>query len=219
MALHQGGECFTKWTHTENGQVIVRRLHGIVLQTRDRGPETISGDKLPESIHTWTGHPYVGVSLSQVLRAGKGLSRVSKREKCQLPATATWWMPREVKRRLVALQQAIERSTRLDFVENGEPMHRQVRRIEVQTHGTLYSITGSRLPEYIGIHSGQGYKDRHTAQILLRSEPAPDDLSELPGWPKLTPAWPGLRDVVHIALGVVGFLISRFLLELIISVG
>ena len=97
-------------------------------------------------------------------------------------------------------------------------LHRQVRRIEVQTHGTLYSITGTRLPEYIGVHTGQGFKGHHTAQILLRSEPAPDGLSEAPGWPQPISAWPGLRDVVHITLGVVGFLVIRFLLELITSV-
>ena len=188
MALHQGSECFTKWTHVETGQVVIRRLHRIVLQTRHGGLVTITGDKLPDSVQTWTEHPYVGVDLSQVLCAAKSLSRRSKRKACQLPVTAHWWLPREAKRRLEALHQAIERSTRMDHVENEDVLHRQVRRIEVQTHGTLYSLTGNRLPEYIAIYTGLGFKGRHVAQILLRPGSVSDGLQKQPVWPPAPPA-------------------------------
>ena len=219
MALRQGGECFTKWIHVENGLTVVRRLHRIILQTRKGQLEVITGDKLPDSIQTWIGHPYVGVNLAQILLSGKSLSKCSKRKKCQLPATASWWLPREAKRRLEALHQAIECSTRLDHVENEEPLHRQIRRIEVLAQGISFSLTGKRLPEYIAICTGSRFKGRHTAQILLRPESACDGLHENSVWPTPPPVWPELRDVVHIGLGVVGFLLIRFLLELIISVG
>ena len=218
MALRQGSETFTKWVHVENGNVVVRRLHRIVLQTHDRGPQTISGDKLPDSIQTWTSHPYVGVGASKILGSPKSVSRQSRRKKCHLPVTATWWLPRDARRRLEALHQAIALSTRLDHVEGEEPLHRQVRRIEIQTHGDLYSLTGTRLPQYIAIHTGAGFKGRHTAQVLLRPESDGDGLLQLAGNPPVPGAWPLLRDVMHIALGMVGFLLLRFFLELITGV-
>ena len=35
MAIKQGSECYTKWTHVENGRVLVRRIHRIEVQARN----------------------------------------------------------------------------------------------------------------------------------------------------------------------------------------
>jgi len=217
MALHQGNECFTQWTHVEPGQVFHRRLHRIVLQPHDGGPETITGDRLPDFLQTCTGHAYVGVDLPRILLSRQSLSKRLKRHAPRLPATSRWWLPQEAKSRLEALRQTIECSTRLDHVENGQPVHRQIRRIEVLRHGRLHILTGKRLPEFIGICTGQGFKGQHSAQILLHPGADCEVFQEQTYWPPAIAAWPQLRDVVHIGLGLTGFLAIRFLLNLIAS--
>ena len=216
MALRQGSECYTKWTHVENGQVLSRRLHRIVLQTPDGDLKKITGDKLPDSIQTSAGHAYYGVNLARTLLSPKSPELVPGQAP-RLPATDGWWLTREARSRLAALRQVVECSTRLDHVENGPPMHRQVRRIEVQTHGRLYTFTGKQMPEFIGICTGQGFKGKHIAQILLSHDPGPEGLQEHSFWSPTTAAWPELRDVVHMALGPIGFLVMRFFLNLIVS--
>ena len=47
MAITQDKECYTKWTHVENGKVLVRRIHRIEVQARNGGLYTLRGDKLP----------------------------------------------------------------------------------------------------------------------------------------------------------------------------
>ena len=37
MAIKQDKECYTKWTHVENGKVLVRRIHRIEVQARNGG--------------------------------------------------------------------------------------------------------------------------------------------------------------------------------------
>jgi hypothetical protein len=215
MALHQGNECFTKWTHVESGQVVSRRLHRIVLQSSDGNVKTISGDRLPDWIKTSSEHVYCGLTLEQALDSSKEPCKRVLKQAPRLPAEDGWWLTREARRRLAALRQALECSTRLDHIENGPPLHRQVRRIEVQTTGRLYTYTGKSLPVFIGIATGQGFKDNHVAQILLSHDSVSDAVQEQSYWSAAPAAWPELRDVVHIALGILGFLMIRFFLRLI----
>ena len=217
MALHQGSEHYCKWTHSEPGQVVSRRLHRIVVQTPDGNPRSVTGDKLPDSIETWTAHAHRGVDLARTLLSPESLPKRVRPQLHHIPATDGWWLTREARSRLAALRQALECSSRLDHLENGPPLHRQVRRIEVQTRGELYAFEGKSLPEFIGICTGAGFKGNHLAQILLSHDPDPDgrqehflELIEPVGWPRL-------RDVVHMALGVLGFLMLRFFLNLIVN--
>jgi hypothetical protein len=217
MALSQGDELYTKWTHVESGQVVSRRLHRIVLQTPDGDLNTITGERLPDSIQTWSGHTYHGVNLARTLLLPKSSPQRVLGQAPRLPATDGWWLTREARSRLAALRQALACSTRLDHIENGPPLHRQVRRIEVQTRGRLYVFRGKQMPEFIGICTGQGFKGNHVAQILLSYDSVSDGLQEYSVWSTAPAAWPELRDVMHMALGFAGFLMVRFLLNLIIG--
>jgi hypothetical protein len=217
MALRQGSECFTKWTHVESGQDVTRRLHRIVLQTPDGDVETITGDRLPDSIQTWSGHTYRGVNLAQTLLSPKSAPERVPGQAPRLPATDGWWLTREARSRLAALRQLLECSTRLDHLENGQPLHRQVRRVEVETRGWHLSFTGKSLPEFIGICTGQGFKGNHVATILLGHDSVFDGVQEHSYWCTAPAAWPELRDVVHMALGILGFLMIRFFLRLIVN--
>jgi hypothetical protein len=67
MALKQGSERFTKWTHTENGKVLTRRLHRMEVQARDGRLYVIKGDDLPDALQTNCGHAYKGEHLAQIL--------------------------------------------------------------------------------------------------------------------------------------------------------
>ena len=57
MAIKQDEECYTKWTHAENGKVLVRRIHRIEVQARNGGLYVLRGDKLPDFIQTSAGIP------------------------------------------------------------------------------------------------------------------------------------------------------------------
>ena len=103
-------------------------------------------------------------------------------------------------------------------MENGEPMDRLVYRMEVLRHGRLYILTGDKLPKFIGICTGHGFKDEHIAQIHMSPEAFSAALQKQSFWPPTLSPWPGPRDVVHMAVGMVGFLVIRFFLELITSV-
>ena len=68
----------------------------------------------------------------------------------------------------------------------------------------LHVIRGEDLPDGFVTNTGHGYKGKHIAQILLRPHstrrlPAPD-----------VDYWPKARDVLHVGLGVFGFLMLRF---------
>jgi hypothetical protein len=67
MALQQGSERFTKWTHVENGKVLTRRLHRMEVQARDGRMYVIKGDELPDAIQTNCGAAYKGEHLAQIL--------------------------------------------------------------------------------------------------------------------------------------------------------
>ena len=67
MALHQANEKFTKWVHTENGNVMVRRIHRLEVQARDGRLHILTADKLPDFIQTSAGHGMKGCHLAQIL--------------------------------------------------------------------------------------------------------------------------------------------------------
>jgi hypothetical protein len=67
MALKQGSERYTMWTHVENGKVLSRRLHRIEVQARDGRLHVIEGDKLPDFLQTCAGVGYQGLHLAQIL--------------------------------------------------------------------------------------------------------------------------------------------------------
>ncbi len=67
MALSQGGEWFTKWTHVENGQVMVRRLHRLEVQGQDGHLYVLEGKELPDFIQTCSGTGHKGKHLAQIL--------------------------------------------------------------------------------------------------------------------------------------------------------
>ena len=115
--------------------------------------------------------------------------------------------------RTMALRQNEERFTSWTHLENGKVMNRRLHRLEIQARdGRLHIVTGDKLPEFIGTCAGHGHKGAHVAEILL----APEKLSTRPAYqpPDMQP-WPVSRDVVHMALGFIGFLAIRFFLALI----
>lgn len=67
MALKQGSERFTKFTHVENGRVLTRRLHRIQVQARDGRLYILKGENLPDYIETCCGHGHKGEHLAQIL--------------------------------------------------------------------------------------------------------------------------------------------------------
>lgn len=67
MALQQGTEHFTKWTHVENGKVLTRRLHRLEIQALDGRLYVIQGDRLPDYIQTSAGQGFKGEHLAQIL--------------------------------------------------------------------------------------------------------------------------------------------------------
>jgi hypothetical protein len=95
-------------------------------------------------------------------------------------------------------------------IENGNVMVRRLHRIEIQARdGRLYVIRGKNLPDGFVSNTGHGHKGEHIAQILLRPESirnlhAPD-----------VDFWPKARDVLHVGLGVFGFLMLRFFISLL----
>ncbi len=70
MALKQGEETFTKWTHVENGKVLVRRIQRLEVQARDGRLYVITGADLPDFIQTNTGNGRKGDNLAQILLKG-----------------------------------------------------------------------------------------------------------------------------------------------------
>ena len=67
MALTQSNEKFLKWVHTENGNVMVRRIHRLEVQARDGRLHVLIGDQLPDFIQTSAGQGMKGCHLAQIL--------------------------------------------------------------------------------------------------------------------------------------------------------
>ncbi len=58
---------FTKWTHVENGKVMVRRIHRFEVQARNGTLYVLRGDKIPDFIQTSAGEGHKGEHLAQIL--------------------------------------------------------------------------------------------------------------------------------------------------------
>ena len=75
MAIKHDKECYTKWTHVENGKVLVRRIHRIEVQARNGGLYVLRGDKLPDFIQTSAGEGFKGEHLAQILLNPESISQ------------------------------------------------------------------------------------------------------------------------------------------------
>jgi len=75
MALKHKETKYTKWTHVENGKVLVRRIHRLEVQARNGCLYTLLGDKLPDFIQTSTGEGYKGVHLAQILLSPESIQQ------------------------------------------------------------------------------------------------------------------------------------------------
>ena len=112
----------------------------------------------------------------------------------------------------MALRHKDEHYTKWMHIEKDNMMVRRLHRIEIQARdGRLYVIRGEDLPDGLTTTSGHGYRGKHVAQILLRplstrrlAAPDVDD-------------WPRARDVLHLVLGVFGFLMVRFFASFLLS--
>lgn len=67
MAIETKEKQFCKVTHIENGRQTTRRIHTMMVQPADGQVQYISGDRLPDSISLYTGTPYTGEHLAEVL--------------------------------------------------------------------------------------------------------------------------------------------------------
>ena len=67
MALQAQDRSFCKVWHTENGRAWVRRIHTMVVQAADGRVHHLSGKDLPDSISLYSGAPYRGAHLAEVL--------------------------------------------------------------------------------------------------------------------------------------------------------
>lgn len=71
MALQAGGKRFCKVVHTENGRNTTRRIHTMMLQSHDGKVHHLTGKQLPDSISLYTGVPYSGAHMAEVLLSPK----------------------------------------------------------------------------------------------------------------------------------------------------
>ncbi len=67
MAVKQGTAYFCKWLHYESGRLTHRRLNVLEIQARDGLVYTVQGDKLPQSLVTYTGDKVQGQNVAQIL--------------------------------------------------------------------------------------------------------------------------------------------------------
>ena len=71
MALEANGGRFCKVVHTENGRTTTRRIHTMMVQSADGRLHHLQGEKLPDSISLYSGVPYSGAHLAEVLLSPK----------------------------------------------------------------------------------------------------------------------------------------------------
>ena len=67
MALEAAGRRFCKVVHSENGRTWTRRIHTMTVQAADGRLHHLDGRKLPDSISLYSGVPYRGAHLAEVL--------------------------------------------------------------------------------------------------------------------------------------------------------
>jgi hypothetical protein len=93
MALMQDEQLmYTKWAHVENGQVMVRRIHRIEVQTHTGRLYVLTGNLLPDFIQTCAGVGYKGAHLAQILLNPKSIST----RPFAAPETRTWPSARDI---------------------------------------------------------------------------------------------------------------------------
>ena len=67
MAIEKPEGCFCKVIHHENGRVVTRRIHEMVVQAVDGRTYRISGKGLPDCIDLYTGKLEDGKHFADVL--------------------------------------------------------------------------------------------------------------------------------------------------------
>ena len=67
LSYKNGGVPYTKWTHSENGDSVARRIHRLEIQARDGQLYFLDGDALPDEIHTCAGQGRIGKNLGRIL--------------------------------------------------------------------------------------------------------------------------------------------------------
>ena len=84
MALEANGQRFCKVVHTENGRTTTRRIHSMMVQAQDGRVHQLTGINLPDSISLYTGVPYSGAHMAEVLLSPKRAPGIP------LPAHPSW---------------------------------------------------------------------------------------------------------------------------------
>ena len=86
--------------------------------------------------------------------------------------------------------------------------------MKVQAHdGSLHDVRGAQLPDSVVTFAGRDHKGLHMAQILL--SPNPGTLAGPTYDPPQAKFWPNWRDVMHVAIGLIGAGLLSFLGNLI----
>ncbi len=67
MALYDGSTYYTKFTFTENGKTIDRRIHRIEIQAKDGRLYIIEGKDLPDFLYASTGVGFKGQHIVEIL--------------------------------------------------------------------------------------------------------------------------------------------------------
>ena len=91
MALEANGKWFCKVVHTENGRTWTRRIHILMVQSSDGKLHYLQGKDLPDSISLYSGVPYSGAHLAEVLLSPKDAKTTPL-----LPAASGWIGKRDV---------------------------------------------------------------------------------------------------------------------------
>lgn len=90
MAQEANGQKFCKVVHTENGRTWTRRIHTIMVQAADGRLHHLAGVNLPDSISLYSGVPYSGAHMSEVLLSPKRAQGVPL-----LPNSSGWLSQRD----------------------------------------------------------------------------------------------------------------------------
>jgi hypothetical protein len=90
MAMKQGTEYYTKWTHMENSSPMTRRIHRIEIQARNGELYVIKGEDLPECITTACGVGLKGKHLAQILIRPKSVAKTSPYPAPKANAWPSW---------------------------------------------------------------------------------------------------------------------------------
>ncbi len=87
MALEASGRRFCKVMHIENGRSVTRRIHTMMVQAADGRLHNVEGKNLPDSISLFSGVPYSGAHLAEVLLN-------PKKVKASLVLSTSGWISR-----------------------------------------------------------------------------------------------------------------------------